>query len=115
MQHRSVTFTTPGLFPAEAAKEFAGARKKALLRRIGAYLRRRPSSNRMLSFDEATKVLGPWRQFYLGRWTVPVERIVGSEGRYADFDGESCHSKTARRRNGGPCTRRYAAARSCRR
>jgi hypothetical protein len=74
--------------PEEAAKEFAGARKKALLRRIGAYLRRRPSSNRLLSFSAATKVLGPWRQFYLGRWTVPVQRIVGSEGRYADFDEE---------------------------
>jgi hypothetical protein len=72
----------------EAAKELAGARKKALLRRIGAFLRRRPSSNRLLSFDEATEALGPWRQAYVGRRTVPVESIVGSEGRYADFDDE---------------------------
>jgi hypothetical protein len=72
----------------EAAKEFAGARKKALLRRIGAFLRRRPSSNRLLSFDEATEALGPWRQAFVGRRTVPVESIVGSEGRYADFDDE---------------------------
>jgi len=72
----------------QAAKEFASARKIALLRRIGAFLRRRPSSNRLLSFDEATKVLGPWRQAYLGSRTVPVESIVGSEGRYADFDDE---------------------------
>jgi hypothetical protein len=69
----------------EAAKEFACARKKALLRRIRAFLRRCPSSNRLLSFDEA---LGPWRLAYVGRRTVPVERIVGSEGRYADFDDE---------------------------
>jgi hypothetical protein len=72
----------------EAAKEFAGARKRALLRRIGTFLRRRPSSNRLLSFDEATEALGLWRQAYLGRRTVPVESIVGSEGRYADFDDE---------------------------
>jgi hypothetical protein len=72
----------------EAAKEFASARQKALLRRIGAFLRRHPSSNRLLSFDEATEALGPWRQAYLGRRTVPVESIVGSEGRYADFDDE---------------------------
>jgi hypothetical protein len=72
----------------EAAKEFASARKKALLRRIGTFLRRRPSSNRLLSFDEATEGLGPWRQAYLGRRTVPVKSIVGSEGRYADFDDE---------------------------
>jgi hypothetical protein len=72
----------------EAAKEFADAHQKAFLRRIGAFLRRRPSSNRLLSFDEATAALGPGRQVYLGRWTVPVESIVGSEGRYADFDDE---------------------------
>jgi hypothetical protein len=72
----------------EAAKEFADARKKALLRRIGAFLRRHPSSNRLLSFDEAAQTLGPWRQAYLGRRTVPMESIVGSEGRYADFDDE---------------------------
>jgi hypothetical protein len=72
----------------EAAEEFAGARKKALLRRIGAFVRRDPGSNRLLSFDEAAASHGPWRLAYLGRRTVPVESIVGSEGRYADFDNE---------------------------
>jgi hypothetical protein len=72
----------------EAAKEFAGAHQKAFLRRIGAFLRRHPSSNRLPSFDEATAALGPWRQAYLGIRTVAVESIVGSEGRYADFDDE---------------------------
>jgi hypothetical protein len=72
----------------EAAKEFAGARQKAFLRRIGAFLRRHPSPNRLLPFDEATAALGPWRQAYLSIRTVPVESIVGSEGRYADFDDE---------------------------
>ncbi len=72
----------------EAAKEFASARNRALLRRIGAFLRRHPISNRLLSFDEATEGLGPGRQAYLGSQTVPVESIVGSEGRCADFDDE---------------------------
>ena len=72
----------------DAAKEFAGARNRALLRRIGAFLKGHTISNRLLSFDEATEGLGPWRQAYLGRRTVPVESIVGSEGRYADFDDE---------------------------
>jgi len=72
----------------EAAKEFASARNRALLRRIGTFLRRHPSSNRLLSFDEATEGLGPWRQACLGRRIVSVESIVGSEGRYADFDDE---------------------------
>jgi hypothetical protein len=78
----------PDLPEQETAKEFASARKKALLRRIGTFLRRRPSSNRLLSLDVATEVLGPWRQAYLGRRTVPVKSIVDSEGRYADFDDE---------------------------
>jgi hypothetical protein len=71
----------------EAAEEFASARKKALLRKIGAFLRRNPGSNRLLLFEEARVALGLWRQTYsLGRQAVPVGEIVGSEGRYADFD-----------------------------
>ena len=58
------------------------------MRRIGAFLRRHPSSNRLLSFDEAAQKLTPWRQAYLSRRTVRVESIVGSEGRYADFDDD---------------------------
>jgi hypothetical protein len=81
----SVYLDLPGQ---EAAKEFTRARNRALLRRIGAFLRRHPISNRLLSFDEATEGLGPWRHAYLGGRTVPVESIVGSEGRYADFDDE---------------------------
>ncbi len=72
----------------EAAKEFADGRKKAFLRRIGAFLRRHPSPNRLLSFDEVTVALGSWRQAYLGRQRVQVRSIVGSEGRYGDFDDE---------------------------
>ena len=72
----------------EATKEFASARNRALLRRTGAFLRRHPSSNQLLSLDEATEGLGLWRHAYLGSQTVPVESIVGSEGRYADFDDE---------------------------
>jgi hypothetical protein len=73
----------------EAAKAFASARTNALRRRIAAFVRRHPNSNRLLSLGEATEALGPWRQtYFLGRQAVPVERIVGSEGRYADFDDE---------------------------
>jgi hypothetical protein len=72
----------------EAAKEFTRARNRALLRRIGAFLRRHPNSNRLLTFDDATEGLGPWRHAYVGSRTVLVESIVGSEGRYTDFDDE---------------------------
>ena len=69
-------------------EEFTSARNRALLRRIGAFLRSHPSSNQLLSLDEATEGLGPWRQAYLGSRTVPVVSILGSEGRYADCDDE---------------------------
>jgi len=79
----------PDLLEQEAAKEFASARKKALLRQIWAFLRRNPGYNRLLSFEEVAEPLDPWRQaYFLGGQAVPVGRIVGSEGRYADFDDE---------------------------
>ena len=70
----------------QAEKDFAGARKKALLRRIGSFLRRDPDSNRLLSFEEVKSALGTTRQVYLGMRIVPVSKIVGSVGRYTDFD-----------------------------
>jgi hypothetical protein len=72
----------------QADKDFTRARRRAFLRRVGAFLRRDPGSNRLLSFDEVTVALGSWRQAYLGRQRVQVRSIVGSEGRYGDFDDE---------------------------
>jgi hypothetical protein len=88
VQHRSVTFSIPEPSRAGGHEGVRQRRNRALLRRTGAFLRRYPSSNRLLSFDEATEELGPWRQAYLGIRTVPVESIVDSESRYADFDDE---------------------------
>jgi hypothetical protein len=70
----------------QADKDFSRARRKAFLRRIGAYLRRDPGSNRLLSFDEVKSALGAVEQVYLGMRTVPVANIVGSVGRHRDFD-----------------------------
>jgi hypothetical protein len=63
------------------------------LRRLGAFLRRDPGSNRLLSFDEVKSALGAVEQVYLGMRTVPVEKIVGSVGRYRDFDRAFLPSK----------------------
>jgi hypothetical protein len=78
---------------AQAEKDFASARRKALLRRIGAFLRRDRGSNRLLSFEEAERELGAARQVHLGLRDVPVSKIVGSVGRYGDFDGAFLPSK----------------------
>jgi hypothetical protein len=70
----------------QADKDFSRARRRAFLRRIGAYLRRDPGSNKLLSFDEVKSALGAVEQVYLGMRTVPVANIVGSVGRHRDFD-----------------------------
>src|SRR5919199_3298906 len=77
----------------QADKDFTRARRRAFLRRLGAFLRRDPGSNRLLSFDEVKSALGAVEQVYLGMRTVPVEKIVGSVGRHRDFDRAFLPSK----------------------
>ena len=67
-------------------KDFSRARRRAFLGRVGAYLRKDPSSNHLLSFDEVRSALGAVEQSYLGMRIVPVASIVGSVGRHRDFD-----------------------------
>ena len=63
------------------------------MRKVGAYLRRDPGSNQLLSFDEVKGVLGTVSQVYLGMREVPVSDIVGSVGRHRDFDRAFLPSK----------------------
>src|ERR671932_1326139 len=77
----------------QADKDFTRARRRAFLRRIGAFLRKDPASNRLLSFDEVKSALGAVEQVYLGMRTVEVAKIVGSVGRHRDFDRAFLPSK----------------------
>jgi hypothetical protein len=70
----------------QADKDFSRARRRAFLKRVGAYLRKDPASNRLLSFEEVRSALGAVQQSYLGLRVVPVAKIVGSVGRHRDFD-----------------------------
>ena len=74
-------------------KDFSRARRRAFLRRIGAYLRNDPGSNQLLSFEEVKGALGTVSQVYLGMREVPVSQIVGSVGRHRDFDRTFLPSK----------------------
>jgi hypothetical protein len=76
-----------------ADKDFSRARRRAFLRRLGAYLRKDPASNELLSFDEVRSALGAVEQTYLGMRVVPVAKIVGSVGRHRDFDRAFLPSK----------------------
>ena len=77
----------------QSDRDFSRARRRAFLRRIGAYLRRDPGSNQLLSFDEVKGALGAVSQVYLGMREVPVSQIVGSVGRHRDFDRAFMPSK----------------------
>ena len=78
----------------QADKDFSSARRKAFLRRVGAYLRRDPGSNQLLSFDEVKSALGAVSQVYIGMREVPVAKVVGSVGRHRDFDRAFLPSKS---------------------
>lgn len=77
----------------QSDRDFSKARRKAFLRRVGAYLRRDPGSNQLLSFDEVRGALGVIQQVHIGLREVPVSKIVGSVGRHKDFDRAFLPSK----------------------
>jgi hypothetical protein len=67
-----------------ARVDFQTARRKAFWREVFSFLGGRP--NRLLSWREVCDKLGIRGQIYRGMQTVPVDRIIGSVGRYLDFD-----------------------------
>jgi hypothetical protein len=68
----------------QAAEDFSRARGKALLARIQGFLK--TGQDRLLSFNDVKDILKPKNQVYQGTQTVPIRLIVGSEGRYRDFN-----------------------------
>ena len=64
--------------------DFGAARRKAFWQEILSLLSGRP--NRLLSWDEVRDKLGMRGQVYRGIQAVPVDKIIGSVGRYRDFD-----------------------------
>ena len=67
-----------------ADNRFRDARTRALVAGLIDLLRRRPSE--MLSFADVRAAVNVRGQHALGRQSVPLELIIGSEGRYLDFD-----------------------------
>lgn len=64
--------------------DYDRARRKAFWRQIGSWLTRR--SNNLLPFDEVRQRLRAHAQHDGGLRQVPIGQIVGSVGRYRDFD-----------------------------
>ncbi|HET7838828.1 MAG TPA: transcriptional regulator [Rectinemataceae bacterium] len=67
-----------------AQEDFARARTRELLSRIADLLD--PERGRLLPLEEVLAILKPGSETYVGMKAVPVDLIVGSEGRYRDFN-----------------------------
>jgi hypothetical protein len=67
----------------QAAEDFSKARGKAILSRIQHFMN--TDKDKLLSFNDIKSILKPKNQTYRGMKVVPINLIVGSEGRYRDF------------------------------
>ena len=67
-----------------AAADFTRARGKAVLSQIQNFLNN--DRDKLLSFHDVKNILKPKNQVYKGNQIVPINLIVGSEGRYHDFN-----------------------------
>ena len=68
----------------QTAENFNRAKKRAAFGEIFSLLN--PEKNHLLSFHDIRELIKPKAEFYRGLKTVPLDRIVGSEGRYHDFN-----------------------------
>ena len=66
--------------------DFTRARRRARLRALVARIRREHTSNRLLSFDDVRRELSANNRLYRGTRVVEVDEIIGSVGRWRDFD-----------------------------
>ena len=70
----------------QAHMDFIRARRRARLRAVVARFRREHASNQLLSFEDVRRVLVAGNRLYRGTRVVEVDEIVGSVGRWRDFD-----------------------------
>jgi len=66
--------------------DFTRARRRARLKAVVARIRREHTSNRLLSFDDVRRELAAKNRLQRGTRVVEVDEIVGSVGRWRDFD-----------------------------
>ena len=66
--------------------DFTRARRRARLQALVARVRREHTSNRLLSFDDVRRERVANNRLYRGTRVVEVDEIIGSVGRWRDFD-----------------------------
>jgi hypothetical protein len=71
-------------YAVRAAEDFNKARSREIFGRILSLLT--SQTDNLLSLQEVKALLRPTSETYKGLKTVPIDKIVGSEGRYQDFN-----------------------------
>ncbi len=71
-------------FRTQAEADFYKARTKAFTHHLFGLLK--PSITDLMPFEEAKRLIHPTNETYRGVTAVPIEKIIGSEGRYRDFN-----------------------------
>ena len=86
---------TEQLLNEQVERDFMRARRRARLRAAGARVRREHTSNHLLSFDDVRRELFANNRLYRGTKVVEVDEIVGSVGRWRDFDRSFLPARTS--------------------
>jgi hypothetical protein len=68
----------------QAMDDFVNAKNRAFFSRIQNFMN--ADRDNLLSFHDVKEILKPKNQVYRGMQTIPISLIVGSEGRYRDFN-----------------------------
>ena len=68
----------------QASDDFSRAKGRAFLSQIQNFLN--TDRDKLLSFHDVKDILKPKNEVYMGSRTIPIKLIVGSEGRYNDFN-----------------------------
>jgi len=72
------------IFATQTEDDFYKARNKAFINEIQHFLT--PEEASLISLNDVKQMLKPSNESYEGMKVIPIEKIVGSEGRYNDFD-----------------------------
>jgi hypothetical protein len=83
MSEEHIDANSPGI-KSTAKADFENALRKGFWRGVVSWLTQ--SSNELLPFDEVRKNLPLKGQHYIGLKQIPINQVVGSVGRYHDFD-----------------------------
>lgn len=70
----------------QATDDFSKARNKAFFNEIQHFLS--PEEAKLISLNDVKQLIKPQNETYIGMKVIPIDKIVGSEGRYNDFDNK---------------------------